>query len=46
MKLWMARGMRRTVCGEPRTGVWGSHDSTTSSEGPGPPERMGKGAKS
>lgn len=38
--------MQRTVCGEPRSAAWGSHDSTTSSEGPGLPGRTGKGAKS
>lgn len=46
MKLWMAHGKRRTACDEPRTGAWGFHGSTTSSEVPGLPQRMGKGAKS
>ena len=46
MKLCLARGMRRTVCDEPQTAVWESHGSTTSSEEPGLPVRMGKGAKS
>lgn len=46
MKLCLARGMQRTVCDEPRTGAWESHGNTRSSEEPGLPQQMGKGAKS